>query len=230
MNTNAPEYVVNELLMYVCSKLNSDTVDDVTKAVDDFYGDEAVTDAKEILWTHYGVLAVLGRNVSRRTKYKHVEDIVDALRTVDTTYPDKLQMPTIFVARSMFNLPTISQSPSTVPSNHSCPLENRVHILESQMVEIIKAAMPSTGSSSRNDHVSAIIKVPTDNKQDTTSGGDGNSNNFHILKHLVMNNRSKLLLHNTNNTIDNTRDLLDSNEHFSPGLVMMMKDGRLCLN
>ena len=106
MSTNAPEYVVNELLIYVCSKLDSDTADDVTKTVDDFYGDEAVSDAKVILWEHYGVLAVLGRNVSRRTKYKHVEDIVDALRTVDATYPDKLPMPNIFVARSMFNLPT----------------------------------------------------------------------------------------------------------------------------
>ena len=164
--------------MYVSSKLDADTVDDVTKAVDDFYGDEAVTDAKEILWTRYGVLTVLGRNVSRRTKYKHVEDIVDALRTVDATYPDKLLMPTIFVVRSVFNLPTISQYSSTVPSNHSCPLENRVHILESKMVEIMKSAMPSTGSSSRNDHAGAINKVPTDNGQDTTSGGDGNSSKY----------------------------------------------------
>ena len=151
MSTNAPEYVVNELLMYVCSKLDSDTADDVTKAVDDFYGDEAVSDAKVILWEHYGVLAVLGVNVSRRTKYKHVEDIVDALRTVDATYLDKLLMPTIFVARSMFNLPTISQSQSTVPTNHNCALENRVHILESQMVEIMKTVMPSTRSTNRND-------------------------------------------------------------------------------
>ena len=163
MSTNAPEYVVNELLMYVCSKLDSDTADDVTKTVDDFYGDEAVNDAKVILWEHYGVLAVLGRNISRRTKCKQVEDIVDALRTVDATYPDKLQMPTIFVARSMFNLPTITQSPSTVPTNHNCALENRVQILESQMVEFIKTAMPPTGSSSRNDHMGVINKVPTDN-------------------------------------------------------------------
>ena len=174
MSTNAPEYVVNELLMYVCSKLDSDTADDVTKTVDDFYGDEAVNDAKVILWEHYGVLAVLGRNISRRTKCKQVEDIVDALRTVDSTYPDKLQMPTIFVARCMFNLPTITQSPSTVPTNHNCALENRVQILESQMVEFIKTAMPPTGSSSRNDHMGVINKVPTDNGQDTTPGdGDG---------------------------------------------------------
>ena len=41
------------------------------------------------------------------------------------------------------------------------------------MVEFIKTAMPPTGSSSRNDHMGAINKVPTDNGQDTTSG-DGN--------------------------------------------------------
>ena len=108
----------------------------------------------------------------------HVEDIVDALRTVDSTvstYPDKLQMPIIFVARSMFNLPTISQSQSTVTTNHNCALENRVHILESQMVEIIKTVMPSTRSTNRNDQVGAINKVPTDSDQDATSGsGNGN--------------------------------------------------------
>ena len=83
-------------------------------------------------------------------------------------------MPTIFVARSMFNLPTITQSPSTVPTNHNCALENRVQILESQMVEFIKTAMPPTGSSSRNGHMGVINKVSTDNDQDTTPGdGDG---------------------------------------------------------
>ena len=76
----------------------------------------AVNDAKAMLWIHYGVL---GRNVSRSTKLTHVEDIVEALRTVDVTYPDKLLMPVIFDARSMFNLPTINQSPSTVPTNHN---------------------------------------------------------------------------------------------------------------
>ena len=42
----------------------------------------------------------------------------------------------------------------------------------------------------------------------------------------MMDNRSKLV-YNSNNTMDNTRDLLDSNEYFSPGLLMMMEDGRL---
>ena len=62
------EYVVNELMMFMFSKLDTDTSEDVFHVVDGIYGDEAVSDAKTILWGRYGLLAVLGRNVSRRTK------------------------------------------------------------------------------------------------------------------------------------------------------------------
>ena len=138
--TTDTEYVVNELLMFMLSKLDIDTSEDVIHVVDGFYGDEAVSDAKAILWRRYSLLAALGRNVSIRTKHKHVEDLQDAIRLVDSTYPDKSMMPYVFVARSMINLPP-SVKPATQPATDQpsastiCLLENRLHILESQMAD-----------------------------------------------------------------------------------------------
>ena len=149
--TTDTEYVVNELLMFMFSKLNTDTSEDIIHVVDGFYGEEAVSDAKAILWGRYSLLATLGRNVSRRTKQKHVEDLQDAIRLVDSTYPDKSMMPYVFVARSMVNLPP-SVKPATQPATDqppaptTCPLENRLHILESQMAELLKAATAEKSS------------------------------------------------------------------------------------
>ena len=149
--TTDTEYVVNELLMFMFSKLNTDTSEDIIHVVDGFYGDEAVSDAKAILWGRYSLLAALDRNVSRRIKQKHVEDLQDAIRLVDSTYPDKSMMPYVFVARSMVNLPP-SVKPATQPATDqppaptTCPLENRLHILESQMAELLKAATAEKSS------------------------------------------------------------------------------------
>ena len=149
--TTDTEYVVNELLMFMFSKLNTDTSEDIIHVVDGFYGDEAVSDAKAILWGRYSLLAALGRNVSRRIKQKHVEDLQDAIRLVDSTYPDKSMMPYVFVARPMVNLPP-SVKPATQPATDqppaptTCPLENRLHILESQMADLLKAATAEKSS------------------------------------------------------------------------------------
>ena len=49
----SPIYAVNELLMYVISKLDTDNQNDIKNVVNTFYGDEAVSDAKSLLWEHY---------------------------------------------------------------------------------------------------------------------------------------------------------------------------------
>ena len=56
-----------------------------------------------ILWESYSIIATLGRKIARRTKYKQVEEIVEAFHAVGSTYPDRAQMPVIFVARIATN-------------------------------------------------------------------------------------------------------------------------------
>ena len=138
-----PEHIVNELLMYMYlgSKLDSDTSSDVTNAIYELYCDEAVNDVKMVLWESYSIIAILGRNIARRTKYKQVEGIVEAFHAVDSTYPDSSQMPDIFVARSMSNLPQTKQPSVSVHSKEGSVLENRVSVLETQIAELIKASV-----------------------------------------------------------------------------------------
>ena len=49
----------------------------------------------------YSDTANLGKNTARRSKYRHVEDIVDGIRKIDEHFPDKTQLPVIFVASDM---------------------------------------------------------------------------------------------------------------------------------
>ena len=105
-----------------------------------FYGDDI-----------YSLLAALSRNVSRHTKQKPVEDLQDAIRLVDSTYPDKSMMPYVFVARSMINLlpsvkPATQPATAQPPAPTICSLENRLRILESQMAELLKAATAEKSS------------------------------------------------------------------------------------
>ena len=67
--------VVNELLMYVISKLDVDNVMDIKKVIITFYGEEAVNDAKAALWSAY--MDTLDRPVDRRSKVKTIDDIVE---------------------------------------------------------------------------------------------------------------------------------------------------------
>ena len=169
MATDGPEYIVNELLMYLGSKLDSDTSSDVTNAIYEFYCDEAVDDAKMVLWESYSIIATLGRNIARRTKYKQVEDIVVAYQAVDSTYPDRSQMPVIFVARSMTNLPQTKQPTVSVHSKEGCVLENRVTVLETQIAELIKASAMAQSADGLKNKSSDTSPV-----QQPESVGDGN--------------------------------------------------------
>ena len=53
------------------------------------YKDESVTTAKVLLWEHYDGAVDFGRDTARRSKSKHVDDIVDGIRKVDEHYSDK---------------------------------------------------------------------------------------------------------------------------------------------
>ena len=60
--------VVNELLMYVISKLDVDNVMDMKKVITTLYDEEAVNDAKAALWSAY--TDTLDRPANRRSKVK----------------------------------------------------------------------------------------------------------------------------------------------------------------
>ena len=77
MATGNSTLVVNGLLMYVTSYISRDTIQDIQNVVHDTYDDDTVTLAKQLLWEHYSDTANLGKNTAKRSRYRHVEDIVD---------------------------------------------------------------------------------------------------------------------------------------------------------
>ena len=151
--TVQPNFVVNELLMYAVSKLDSDTTEDVVSVMHGFYGDETVNDAKAELWTRYGEQAALGKSISRRSKIKNVEDIVEALHKIDSTYPEREKLPVLFVAQRMKNLPPVTSGEERKTDQG---LANRITVLESQMAEVLKSSAEryniGTVSQPKTDH------------------------------------------------------------------------------
>ena len=148
MATGNPTLVVDGLLMYVSSSISSDTPQDIVNVVHDTYNDEAVVLAKTLLWEHYGEKAKLDKYISRRSKYKHVEDIVDGMRKIDVEFSDVVELPVVFVATDMRTLPNVNVKVTTSDSlertlpnvnvkvSTSDSLESRVKLLEEQMALI----------------------------------------------------------------------------------------------
>ena len=136
MASAIPTLVDNGLLMYVNSNISRDTNRDIINVIHDAYNDEAVVLAKNLLWDHYAEIASLGKNTSRRSKYKHVEDIIDAIVKIDATFSDKEELPVVFVASDMRALPAMKMK--DLGSSSERVMENRVKALEEQMITMMQ--------------------------------------------------------------------------------------------
>lgn len=130
-------FVINEFLCYVFDAKNRDTQCDIVNVVTEFYCDDAVIDAKDVLWQHFD--KDIGAKVSRREsqsqtrRKKNVDDIVKAVSKIDETYPEEDLRPVIFVAKDLCKLPCKSSNSANDNNN----VENRVKILELQMAELL---------------------------------------------------------------------------------------------
>ena len=129
--------------------------------VNTFYGDEAVSDAKSLLWEHYS--SKLDRSISRRSKVKNVDDILDAIRIINAAYPDTDTLPVVFVAIRTSNLPFVCEKMS--PSRESFVEVFCLAALELQMVEVLARPTVPIADNARLDNVSYISRI----KYGTTS-------------------------------------------------------------
>ena len=132
--------VVNELLSYTLYKYTSDTMDSIRDVVINFYGPEAISDAKTCLWRHYDeVLPVWEnrRNTGNRSlKEKEVEDILKAMRTIDEHFSTSPTLPTQFVAANLANLPPLGPVIQPVVSDE---LNSRMTRMEEALQLIVKS-------------------------------------------------------------------------------------------
>ena len=70
---------------------------------------------------------------SQTRRNKNVEDILKAVSKIDETYPEESVKPVIFVAKDLCKLPCNSKK----SANDDNTVENRLRLLELQMVELL---------------------------------------------------------------------------------------------
>lgn len=134
----APIYIPNELLAYATDTFRTATANELEEIILNFYDETAISSSKRLLWQHYK--DHLPEMQSRRNTQKNpnnkkeleTEDIVAALKKLDELYGTDDDVPVVFVAIRMKDIP-----------NHrfisELSLRNRISVLESQMSEVLNS-------------------------------------------------------------------------------------------
>ena len=121
---NKATLIVNELLMYVISKLDVDNVMDIKKVIITCYGEEAVNDAKAALWSAYR--DILDMHVTSRSNVKTINDIVEEVQQISAAYTDKDTHP-VMCGTGHTNTPFICEK---MPPSRDGFVESRLAALE----------------------------------------------------------------------------------------------------
>ena len=126
--------IVNEVLSYVQYKFKSETKNDLIKVLDDFYGADAISEAKSVLWQHYGAAGhdALPRCEDRRQtrnkvkslKDKELEDILNGMKHIDQVYCTAKELPITFAAVNLVNLPSCNAG-KTIKSDEIVDADKR---------------------------------------------------------------------------------------------------------
>lgn len=146
------EYVINELLAYVFDKKDTSHENDIDKIVYKFYAEDAVKDAKKILWDNYKEKLPKWeerKNTQRNAKEKNVGDILAAVKIIDQEYSGEDDLPIVFAAVMFSNIP----SQRFVAD---CDVRDRLKAVELQIAELM-----STGTKTYAATVSATQSQQT---------------------------------------------------------------------
>lgn len=165
-------YIVNELLAYIFHRYNSDTCDDIKVTLNNFYGDEDVSDAKSVLHQHYE--EIIGPKPARQNrgaktlKQKEIDDIMEATKKLDEHGP---QRKVKFVALNLTNLPSI---PARVQLNNNDDhdIHNRMSVMEKQMAELLASQMKLLGAVQAPQRVMGAPQPPKPRMSHPTSVND----------------------------------------------------------
>ena len=135
------ELVINELLSHVFFMYKTEQMQDISDVVDKYYSADAVADAKLTLWQNYGVNGHDARprwedrrqtRGTKSVKDKELTDLLDGVKAIDQMYCDTQELPTIFVAVNLLNVP-----PCKPTGSNDDDLTHRVRNLEQQMDEVL---------------------------------------------------------------------------------------------
>lgn len=140
--------VCDELLCFIFNSAENSPSDDIRSTVLSFYCDDAVSDAKRLLWEHYEFLlpAWEGRRSTNKKslREKEIDDILKAIKLIDSKIPTNA-LPVTFVAVRLSNIPLMNK-PCDKPADASTPdLNARMMKLEQQMDILVTNSAPLPG-------------------------------------------------------------------------------------
>ena len=79
--------IINELLAYAKHYMNSSTIDNIKRVIQNFYDDEEIVEAKKVLWSEcpddLGTMPERKSTERRKASVAHVDDIISALIKLD---------------------------------------------------------------------------------------------------------------------------------------------------
>lgn len=133
------KFVRNELLAYVFDKLNVNNESDIDQVVYKFYNEDAVKNAKNELWEHYGKKLPRRedrKNTKESAKEKEIRDILSAVKTIDEEYSDKDELPVTFAAVKFCNIPSERFAAD-------CDVRDRLKLLESRVGDLESRPQPA---------------------------------------------------------------------------------------
>ena len=163
--------VVNEVLTFIFHRIQSATLDDIRRTLLDFYEDSAISSAKSTLWDGYQIhldatFNTKRNNRERSKKEKEVEEILSGIRDIEKVFSRNEDLPVLFAATNLENLPLISCAGASEPST----LSQRVALLELQMIEVLKdRGASNNGSHPKQTSDSSHPDVPLINRTETTA-------------------------------------------------------------
>ena len=102
--------VVNEVLTFIFHRIQSANLDDIRRTLLDFYEDSAISSAKSTLWDGYQIhlnatFNTKRNNRERSKKEKEVEDILSGIRDIEKVFSCNEDLPVLFAATNLENLP-----------------------------------------------------------------------------------------------------------------------------
>lgn len=125
----APQYVRNELLAYVFDQKDRDHEFDIDRTVSKFYNDDAIKNAKSVLWEHYAAQLPAWQERKKGAqppKEKNIRDILSGAKTIDEKCSAMEDLPVIFAAVKLCNVPSERFA-------RECDVNERIINLEVQM-------------------------------------------------------------------------------------------------
>ena len=136
-------YIRSELLCFAFDRFSAKSFSDLTETISNFYGVDAVCEAKELLWQNYSThLSPYPKHKGKKSKDSHVTDILNAVKLIDQKFSGK-PLPVEYYALRLVNLPNFTV-------DH---MVDRMQKVEDVLQDILMSRQPADRTNPRDNAI-----------------------------------------------------------------------------